>query len=144
MLSRAQYAEYLAEIREQVCDHCPQRVPGQPPFRPPCWQCGVELQFPQLVKSICEAGDALSELDPCPERQTVCAQCVCLGRCESPCPVGLLAARLVRAVRSVEERRQQRELLHRRLVQHCRARRAYMAGLIQAYELTTGTCVGCD
>ena len=28
----AGHREYLAEVREQVCEHCPQRVPGQPPF----------------------------------------------------------------------------------------------------------------
>jgi hypothetical protein len=143
MFSRAQYAEYLAEIRERVCEHCPARVPGQPPYRPQCRHCGVQLQLPQLVNSIRDAGDGLSEFDASPDRQTVCAQCVCLGRGDCPCAAGLLSGLLVRAVRSVEERRRQRDLVRHRLARQCR-RRVPMAGLIQAYELATGTWTGCD
>jgi hypothetical protein len=144
MLSRAVYAEYLAEIRERVCEHCPARVPGQPPYRPQCRHCGVQLQLPQLVNSIRDAGDALSELDPRPERDLVCAQCVCQGRGECPCPAGLMPARLVRAVLAVEERRRQRDLVRCRLDHEARPRRVSLVPLIQTYELRTGTCVGCD
>jgi hypothetical protein len=144
MLSRAQYAEYLTEIREQVCDHCPQRVPGQPPFRPQCRRCGIELQLPQLVNSICAAGDGLSERDPRPERHMVCAQCVCLDRGDCPCPASLVASLLVRAVQTVEERRRQRSLLRRRLPQPQRRRPVPIVAMIQAYEAATGTCLGCD
>jgi hypothetical protein len=144
MFSRAHYAEYLAEIREQVCERCPQRVPGQPPCRPQCRHCGVEIQLPQLVTSICEAGDELSELDPSPDRQKVCAHCVCLGRGDCPCPAGLLSALLVRAVRAVEERRRQRQLVDRCLARQPRRRSLPIAELIGAYEAATGTCVGCD
>ena len=144
MLSRAQYAEYLAEVREQVCDRCPQRVPGQPPYRPQCRRCGVELQLPQLVTAIGEAGDELSEFDPAPDRQKVCAQCVCRDRADCPCPAGLLPALLVRAVRAVEERRRQRDLVRRRLARPRRPRPTAMAELVRAYEAATGTCVGCD
>jgi hypothetical protein len=142
MLSRAQYAEFLAEIREQVCEHCPQRVSGQPPYRPQCRACGVELQLPQLVNSIREAGDRLSEFDPCPDRQQVCAQCVCLDRAGCPCPAGLLSQMVVRAVLAVEERVRQRNLVRRRLEPP--PRRVSVAALIEAYEAATGTCVGCD
>jgi len=144
MLSRAQYAEYLTEVREQVCDHCPERTPEQPPYRPACRRCGVELQLPLLVESIREAGDELSELDPAPDREKVCAQCVCLGGGICPCPVGLLPALLLRAVRAVEERRSQRDLLRRRLARQTRREQVPVEELTRAYEAATGTCVGCD
>ena len=144
MYSRAHYAEYLAEVREQVCEHCPQRVPDRPPFRPQCRRCGVELQLPQLVMSICEAGDELSEFDPSPDRQKVCAQCVCLGRGDCPCPAGLVPALLVKAVKAVEERRSQRNLVRRWAARLPHRRPAPTARLIEAYEVATGTCVGCD
>ncbi len=144
MLARAGYAEYLAEIRERVCEYCPERVPGLPPYRPQCRHCGVQLQLAQLVNSIRDAGDQLSELDPCPERQTVCAQCVCQGRGDCPCPAGRMPARLVRAVLAVEERCRQRELVRSRLAHRPRPQRFSLAELIQTYEQTTGTCVGCD
>jgi hypothetical protein len=144
MFSRALYAEYLAEVREQVCDHCPQRIPGEPPARPACRRCGVELQLPQLVESIREAGDGLSAFDPAPDRRQVCAACVCLDGGLCPCPAGLLSALVVRAVKAVEERRSQRDLLRRRLARPARAERAPVAALTRAYEAATGTCVGCD
>jgi len=144
MFSRTHFAEYLAEVREQVCERCPQRVLSQPPFRPQCRRCGVELQLPQLVMSICEAGDELSEFDPSPDRLKVCAQCVCQGRGDCPCPAGLLPALLVRAVKAVEERRRQRGLVLRWLARQPRRRPAPVAQLVEAYEAATGTCVGCD
>jgi hypothetical protein len=96
------------------------------------------------VTSICEAGDELSEFDPAPDRQKVCAQCVCRERVDCPCPAGLLPALLVRAVRAVEERRRQRDLVRRRLARQRRPPPSAMAALVQAYEAATRTCVGCD
>ncbi len=144
MSSRAIYAEYLAEIRERVCGPCPQRVSGQPPLRPQCRRCGVELQLARLVTAIREAGDALSELDPAPDRRLVCAHCVCQGRADCPCPAGLVPARLVRAVKAVEERRRQRGVVLRWLARQPHRQPAPIAELIEAYEAATGTCVGCD
>jgi hypothetical protein len=144
MLSRAMYAEYLAEVRERVCEHCPQREAGEPPAGPSCRRCGVELQLPQLVESIREAGDGLSEFDPAPDRRTVCAECVCLGGGLCPCRAGLLPTLLVRAVRAVEERRAQRDLLRRLLARPTRGERVSAAAMRRAYEAATGTCVGCD
>jgi hypothetical protein len=96
------------------------------------------------VESVREAGTELNEFDPAPDRQKVCGQCVCLGSCRCPCPAAQLSALLVRAVRSVEERCAQRDLLRRRLpVPGLKARRP-AAELIRAYEAATMTCVGCD
>src|SRR5437016_3039315 len=100
MRARMQYAEYLAEVREQVCDNCPERVPDRPPFGPRCRRCGVELQLPQLVESIHAVGDDLDELGPPPSRQVVCAQCVCLDGGNCPCPAGSQTTLLIRAIKA--------------------------------------------
>jgi hypothetical protein len=138
-----QYAEYLGEIREQVCGHCPERIPGRP-FGPRCRRCGVELQLPQLVESIHTAGDYLDEFDPTLDREVTCSQCICLDGGNCPCPAGSLTGRLVRAVRNVDERRDQMELLRLRLRCQPRPDRAPVAELIEAYEAATGVGVYCD
>jgi hypothetical protein len=144
MLSRAHYAEYLAEVRERVCAHCPEWETGQPPYQPACRSCGVELQLPQLVESIRDAGTGLSEFDPAPDRRTVCARCGCLDTANCPCAAAPLAGLVLRAVRAVEERRAQRDLLRRRLARPSRNVRTPASELIRAYEAATGTRVGCD
>jgi len=102
------------------------------------------LQLPPLVESILEAGSALSEFDPTPDRQKVCAQCVCLGGGTCPCPVGQLPVLLLRAVQAVEERHTQYDLLRRRLARPARTQRVPVEELTRAYEASTGTCTGCD
>lgn len=143
MLLRARYAEYLAEVREQVCSCCPHRAPAGPPYGPECRGCGVELQLPRIVESIRDAGDRLTEYDEEPARELVCAQCHCLGGGCCPCAVAALSALLVRAVFSVEERREQQERLRHGVGRQERVR-SYVRELTQAYELATGTLVGCD
>ena len=144
MRARAQYAEYLAEVREQVCSHCPETAPDRPPFRLCCRSCGVELQLPQFVESIHEAGEDLSELDPAPSRRVVCARCGCLDGGICPCPAGSLTTLLIRAVKTVDERRSQRDLIQRRLSLEPRPHRVPIGDMIRAYEAATGDCVCCD
>jgi hypothetical protein len=143
MRARAHYAEYLAEVREQVCSHCPETTSDRP-FGLRCRHCGVELQLPQCVESIHDAGDELSELDPAPRRRLVCARCGCLDGGICPCPAGSLTALLIRAIRTVDERRAQRDLLQRRLSMETRPHRVPIADMIRAYEAATGDCVCCD
>jgi hypothetical protein len=144
MLLRAGYAEYLAEVRERVCSHCPHRVPDGPPYRPECRCCGVELQLPHIVESIRDAGGALSEFDEAPDRNTVCARCHCLGGGCCPCPVAPLSALLVRAVLAVEERREQRERVRKLIARAPHHERGLVTEMTRAYEAATGTNVGCD
>jgi hypothetical protein len=144
MRVRAQYAEYLTEVREQVCSHCPEQATDQALLVPACRQCGVQLQLPRIVESIHDADDFLSELDPAPDRHLVCARCHCLDSAACPCPGGQLAARVVRAVKSVDERRAQWTLVRRRLTPPPHVDHAPATAMIQAYEEATGTLVGCD
>jgi hypothetical protein len=144
MRVRAQYAEYLAEVREQVCGHCPERPADRAVFVPACRHCGVELQLPRIVESIHDAGDTLAEFDPSPDRHLVCARCHCLDGGLCPCPAGGLATAVVRAVKSVDERREQWAWVRRRIPRPARVDHAPAAALIEAYEAATGTLVGCD
>jgi hypothetical protein len=118
MFAVADYAEYLDEVREQVCGRCPERDPERYPW-PGCAGCGVELQLPELVESIHEAG-VLHGLDPA------------------------LSARLAGAVRAVDERRRQWELVRRHAARRSRRQRLPVAAILAAYEAETGTCLGCD
>jgi hypothetical protein len=144
MRARAQYAEYLAEVRERVCSQCPETAPDQPPFGLRCRRCGVELQLPQVVESIHDACEELDEFDPSPGRRVVCARCGCLDGGICPCPAGSLTALLIRAVKAVDERREQRDLLQRRLSLQPRPHRVPVGDMIRAYEAATGDCVCCD
>jgi hypothetical protein len=101
--------EYLDEVREQVCGHCPAQG---------CWDCGVRQQLARVVESIHDANDVLD--DPA------------------------LFARLVRAVRSVDERHVQWEVVRRHVGHAPRPERAPVAAMIEAYEAETGMCIGCD
>jgi hypothetical protein len=144
MRVRAKYAEYLAEVREQVCGHCPEQQADQVRFLPVCRHCGVELQLPRIVESIRVAGAGLADFGPAPARRLVCTQCHCLDSVHCPCPAGDLAAMVVRAVHSVDERREQWAWVQRRAPHPAHTDRAPAAALIEAYEAATGTLVGCD
>jgi hypothetical protein len=141
---RVEYAEYLAEVRAQVCGHCPERVPDRPPFGPACRHCGVELQLNRIVESIHDAGEAVGEYGPPPDRRTACARCTCLGGGTCPCPAGALTERVVRAVKAVDARREQQEVLRRRLARRLSRDRAAVVEMIRAYEAATGAFVCCD
>jgi hypothetical protein len=143
MRTRARYAEYLAEVRREVCSRCPERQTGGPPFTPRCRRCGIELQLHAVVESIHDAGEAVTEHGPPPDRHLVCARCVCLDGRNCPCPAGSLTARVVRAVKAVDERREQRECLRRRLGRPLPGRLP-VREIIRAYEAATGTGVYCD
>lgn len=142
MHERMRYAEYLAEAREQVCGHCPERAPDRPPFGRRCRHCGIQLQLPRLVEAIQDA--ELTEYGPDPGRDVVCARCVHLDGPTCPCPAGEMTGPLVRAVKAVDERRAERELMRRRFGRHPRPTRAPIGALIRAYEAATGTGVYCD
>jgi hypothetical protein len=109
MFAEVDCEEYLDEVREQLCGHCPAQD---------CWDCGVKGQLGQLVESIHGADEVLD--DPA------------------------LFDRLVRAIRSVDERRVQWEVVRRHADHAPRPVRVPVAAMIQAYEAETGICIGCD
>ena len=144
MRSWASYLEYLTAIREQVCRPCPERTSDTFPFAPACWQCGVEVQLPELVDAIHAAGDHLVEIDSLSHRPTVCAQCPHWADERCPCPVRALSPLLVQAVKGVDARREQHALIRRFLSRQPQRKRIPIREMVQAYEKTTGTCVCAD
>jgi hypothetical protein len=138
------FEDYVDEVRTRVCDHCPERVAVHAPFAPACWRCGVKFQLPDLVEAVHEADDRPAGLVRTPAHRAVCALCSRLGGPTCPCPVASLASRLVEAVRNVDERHEQLDVLHRRLALGPRQRRVPVERMIRAYEEATGTCVCCD
>jgi hypothetical protein len=96
------------------------------------------------VESLHDLGEELDELGPPPDRRRACARCIWRDGGLCPCPVGSLTALLVRAVRAVDERREQRDLVRRRLGWQGCMERVPVAEMTRAYEEATGTCIGCD
>jgi hypothetical protein len=105
MIGEAELAEYLDEIRRQVCSHCVERPPGGPPCAPLGKQCGVEMHLPQLIESIREVHSL--GIGPYVENteRKVCDHCPLQHSSECPCPMGYLPVLIVEAVEAVDRRR---------------------------------------
>src|SRR5262249_47776782 len=52
MLTKRELAEYLNEIRREVCSRCVERPPGGPPCAPLGKQCGIEMHLPELIDAV--------------------------------------------------------------------------------------------
>jgi hypothetical protein len=105
MATDTQLAEYLEEIRQEVCSRCIERPPGGPPCAPLGKECGVEMHLAQLVDAIHEQRSELIEPYLRTNRAKICAHCARLGESICPCPMDYLAVLLVQAVETVDERR---------------------------------------
>jgi hypothetical protein len=109
MVGETELAEYLDEIRLQVCSRCVERPPEGPPCAPLGKQCGIEMHLPQLIDAIHEVRSdwIAAYLDK--NRQRICEGCVLHHNPSMcPCPMDYLAVLLVQAVETVDQRRQQR------------------------------------
>ena len=107
MVSDTELAEYMDEIRLQVCGRCVERPPGGPPCAPLGKQCGIEMHLPQLIDAIHEVRSDLIAAYLEKNRQRICQGCerhnnpnIC------PCPMDYLAVLLVEAVESVDARKE--------------------------------------
>jgi hypothetical protein len=108
MIAEAELAEYLDEIRNQVCSRCVERPPGGPPCLPLGKQCGIELHLPQLIEAIhqIKSGSIGPYLEN--NQNRVCEHCGHLNdNTFCPCPLKYLAVLIVQAVETVDLRRQQ-------------------------------------
>jgi hypothetical protein len=141
MNEEAELAEYLAEIRQQVCSHCVERPPGGPPCAPLGKACGVEMHLPQLVDSIRAVDSHLIAPYLEHNRQQVCEQCAFLHSGICPCPMDYLAVLLVQAVETVDQRRQRHER-GRSVV--AALPETGLAEIARAYTEGTGMWTGCD
>jgi hypothetical protein len=105
MLAANELNEYLDEIRHQVCSRCVERPPGGPPCAPLGKACGVEMHLPQLIEAIhlVHSNSLVPYLET--NREHVCQHCSFLHSSICPCPMDYLAALVVEAVETVDERR---------------------------------------
>jgi hypothetical protein len=100
-----EYDEYLTELREQVCNRCIVRKPGNPPCAPHGVGCGIELHLPELVE-ICRRTDS-ALMDPyiATLHDTICKDCDFRDKPTCPCPLDYLLQLAVEAIERVERRR---------------------------------------
>jgi hypothetical protein len=105
MAADPELAEYLDEIRRQVCARCIERPPGGPPCAPLGKQCGIEQHLPELIDAIhrVDSGSIVPYLNA--NRHLVCEHCPQQGHSGCPCPMDYLAVLVVQAVETVDERR---------------------------------------
>src|SRR6266568_439667 len=104
MLTEPEIQEYLDEIRKQVCSRCVERPPGGPPCAPLGKNCGVEMHLGNLVESIHQVSSKLLEPYLERNRNDICQKCAFLDSAICPCPMDYLAALVVEAVETVDER----------------------------------------
>jgi hypothetical protein len=107
MIAEAELAEYLDEIRKQVCSRCVERPPGGPPCLPAGKECGIELHLPALIEAVrqIKSGSIIPYLEN--NQLQICETCVHLHDSMCPCPLHYLACLIVPAIEAVDERRQQ-------------------------------------
>jgi hypothetical protein len=107
MASESELAEYLAEIREQVCSRCIERPPGAPPCAPHGKLCGIELHLAEIVDVAHRARG--QTMDPYISRfhSDVCTFCTNRTTEQCPCPLDYLLLLAVQAIDAVDERREQ-------------------------------------
>jgi hypothetical protein len=106
MVAECELAEYLDEIRREVCSRCVERPPGGPPCAPLGKECGVELHLRELIDTIHEVHSDSIVPYLLNNRHKVCEHCANLHASSCPCPMDYLAVLLVQAVEAVDRRRE--------------------------------------
>jgi len=103
-------AEYIDEIREQVCAHCIERPPGGPPCAPKGKRCGIELNLRTLVNIA--HGVRSETIDPYIDKlhEEICAVCSVRPTNQCPCPLKYLITLAVQAIETVDQRRAEHAL----------------------------------
>lgn len=105
MVSEAELADYLVEIRNHVCSRCIERPPEAPPCAPHGKRCGVELHLPEIVELAHRVRSG--RVDPYVERfhADVCSHCANQPTQQCPCPLDYLISLAIQAIEMVDERR---------------------------------------
>ncbi len=96
---------YMAAIREEVCSRCRERQSGALPCGGQGLLCGIEAHLPQLVH-ICHTTDSCLT-GPYVDKiyKEVCVTCEGQGTKDCPCPMQELLPLAVKAIESVDRRR---------------------------------------
>jgi hypothetical protein len=144
MLAEGELAEYLAQIRTDVCSRCPERRPGGPPCAPLGKLCGVEMHLPELIASIRQVQSPLVGPYLDQNRSRICANCALLHSSNCPCPMDYMAVLLVGAVEAVDRRHGRTGRPRAADFPIPETRRAWLALITRVYEQAAGTWTGCD
>lgn len=143
MFTDTETAEYLDEIRAQVCSRCVEKPSGGPPCAPLGKRCGVEMHLPQLIGAIHDVQSDFLEDYLSHDRKEICESCPYLHSDICPCPMDYLLALIVEAVETVDERRRQGRLTNGHKAWPAR-KRATLMEIEQAFKEAKGTWTGCD
>jgi hypothetical protein len=105
MVTETELAEYMNEIREQVCSRCVERPPEGPPCAPLGKPCGIEMHLPLIIEAIHEVRS--DWIGPYLEnnRHRICETCAFNHSSICRCPMDYLAVVLVQAIETVDKRR---------------------------------------
>jgi hypothetical protein len=104
MYTEEQLAEYMHEIRKEVCSRCIERPPGGPPCAPLGKRCSIEINLPQMIDSVHAKYSRMMEPYIANFHEVVCTQCPNLNKEQCPCPMEYLLILAVQAIEAVDER----------------------------------------
>jgi hypothetical protein len=104
MATQIPVAEYLQEIRKQVCSVCVERPPGGPPCAPLGKECGIEMHLPQLIESVHTQRSASIAPYLAHNREAICEKCILHHGSQCPCPMDYLSVLVVQAIETVDQR----------------------------------------
>ena len=95
-------AEYLQEIRSEVCAHCVERPDQGPPCGPLGKHCGIEAHLEELVEEVHLIHSA--RIDPYLDElhRRTCVTCDRRDTDECPCPLDYLHVLAVQAIDQVD------------------------------------------
>lgn len=144
MLAEQDLAEYLEEIREQVCSRCPERPPGGPPCAPLGKECGIEMHLSALIDSIHAVHSDRIAPYLAHTRLEICMHCAFLHSSICPCPMDYLTVLLVEAVEAVDKRHTQREKGRQFVAGLLEDHKVGIEEICRAFEEGVGTWTGCD
>ena len=106
MYPEEQLADYMEEIRKEVCSRCIERPPGGPPCAPLGKRCGVELNLPLIIDAVHATYSDNMEPYTANFHEMVCTQCPNRPTEQCPCPMEYLLILAVQAIEAVDERHQ--------------------------------------
>src|SRR5262245_17674598 len=102
MTRKPELADYMQEIRKQVCTKCVDRPAGGPPCAPLGKTCGVELHLAEVVNAVHQIHSPMLGPYLDHNRSTICDHCLSRHGYDCPCAMDYLAALLVAAVETVD------------------------------------------
>jgi hypothetical protein len=106
MVAEPELAEYLDEIRREVCSRCVERPPGGPPCAPLGKECGIETHLRELIDAVHEVKSDSIVPYLSNDRTKICEHCALHHSSVCPCPMDYLAVLLVQAIEAVDQRRE--------------------------------------